>query len=901
MKKLLSVVLSVVLVATTVVTCFTFNASAEVTPVDDYVQDFEGGRPTFVDIKDYDGTAGTWYYLNADAGSQEAIKHNKQSESNHDLFLNSSSAAETYGKDRIGFGTGVLLQKNTTYQFSYDFWGSAAAFTMLQKETPGGIEVSTGDNLWGHAYNNINRSQAGVTQIRYDQPIENKGEGNKTTTFTFNTGDKPFVYFAFIGFNWNAYITEVDNIKFEKVGYAANDEVVDGLDDDTKYEERVDASATAGAPTSDTWFGINGGQHVSVTVEDEGGYKGDYFSLFSNGDNRVVGRATLLNKNTKYKFSLWYKNGSDKAQYFKAALYNEMCNIPTGATPFNGVLQTISTKDSATSKEVYASSPWSPDSADWSEIAFEFETGDFPYFVWAINIGVGARICIDELSVTEALGDTITETMDNVPSEWDVVDTETGATITKNKSFFTLNGGTPAPIQGTEGGYKDGYLTVNSAGDNRCWGRVFKVNKDTHYNFSMWFKGNHQTARIIGLKTLANGVPVATACNGAVKTLGYNGTDSVKYYDYGDWGPKANDWKEITFDFNSGEYEYLVIGFTIVVDQSASYDNIVISKVIENVDIKVLSNGVESTDAGNVSYGTISYGKEATFTAVPEVGCEFLGWFKDADAEPISTELTYKSVVDENFSLIAKFSGDKNYFKGGSFEDAAILDIGNQTYKTPTNNGWYTSTNSASVPGWGASVVSEGAKNGNNCLKLGYNWGHGLSRVIEVEGGKAYKIGFWMKATDKDTKLRKFSVFNSAEKLSISNGGNSAGTSLDGESTELLREEWVATAADTWEYKEFTVTTEEGKNYLTLNWDGQFDPASQNIYLDDIRVSESSAGDIDGSGEVEDKDVQLFREYIAGWDVTVNKAALDVNRDGKVDYKDIDIIARYLAGWDVKL
>ena len=61
------------------------------------------------------------------------------------------------------------------------------------------------------------------------------------------------------------------------------------------------------------------------------------------------------------------------------------------------------------------------------------------------------------------------------------------------------------------------------------------------------------------------------------------------------------------------------------------------------------------------------------------------------------------------------------------------------------------------------------------------------------------------------------------------------------------------------------------------------------------------AGDINGNDKVDLTDVILFKQFIAGWKVTINKPNADVNGDGKADIKDVIILKQHLAGWNVKL
>ena len=59
------------------------------------------------------------------------------------------------------------------------------------------------------------------------------------------------------------------------------------------------------------------------------------------------------------------------------------------------------------------------------------------------------------------------------------------------------------------------------------------------------------------------------------------------------------------------------------------------------------------------------------------------------------------------------------------------------------------------------------------------------------------------------------------------------------------------------------------------------------------------AGDINGDGEVDNKDVTSLFKYISGGVVSVSKTALDVNGDGAVNNKDVTILFRYVSGLPV--
>ena len=60
-------------------------------------------------------------------------------------------------------------------------------------------------------------------------------------------------------------------------------------------------------------------------------------------------------------------------------------------------------------------------------------------------------------------------------------------------------------------------------------------------------------------------------------------------------------------------------------------------------------------------------------------------------------------------------------------------------------------------------------------------------------------------------------------------------------------------------------------------------------------------GDINGDGEVDNKDLTRLFRYLSDYDVEVVEAALDVNGDGEVNNKDLTRLFRYLSHWDVEI
>ena len=65
--------------------------------------------------------------------------------------------------------------------------------------------------------------------------------------------------------------------------------------------------------------------------------------------------------------------------------------------------------------------------------------------------------------------------------------------------------------------------------------------------------------------------------------------------------------------------------------------------------------------------------------------------------------------------------------------------------------------------------------------------------------------------------------------------------------------------------------------------------------------TDAKAGDINGDGEVNNKDLTRLMKYLAGAEVETVSLALDVNGDGEVNNKDLTRLMKYLAGTDIQI
>lgn len=63
----------------------------------------------------------------------------------------------------------------------------------------------------------------------------------------------------------------------------------------------------------------------------------------------------------------------------------------------------------------------------------------------------------------------------------------------------------------------------------------------------------------------------------------------------------------------------------------------------------------------------------------------------------------------------------------------------------------------------------------------------------------------------------------------------------------------------------------------------------------------ATPGDVNGDGEVNNRDLVLMVRYLNGWKVQIHLSAAEVNGDGVYNIRDIARMQQYLNGWDVEI
>ena len=80
-----------------------------------------------------------------------------------------------------------------------------------------------------------------------------------------------------------------------------------------------------------------------------------------------------------------------------------------------------------------------------------------------------------------------------------------------------------------------------------------------------------------------------------------------------------------------------------------------------------------------------------------------------------------------------------------------------------------------------------------------------------------------------------------------------------------------------------------------------YDETGAAIFTIDYDLRDRIPGDVNGDGAIDIKDVTVLKQYLAKWNVTINKSNADVTGDGDVTVKDLTLLKQHLAKWNVVL
>lgn len=170
-------------------------------------------------------------------------------------------------------------------------------------------------------------------------------------------------------------------------------------------------------------------------------------------------------------------------------------------------------------------------------------------------------------------------------------------------------------------------------------------------------------------------------------------------------------------------------------------------------------------------------------------------------------------------------------------------------------------------------------------FEVNKDWGN-IYNYINVQANTEYEISFKLKGTLANNLWVKFHKADWTGDI--------------GEVTVSATEEWT----------EYTVNLNSGDNttvILMFQYAGEA-VDGQTLWLDDIVVAKIGAdqpeiayGDLNGDGDINNRDLALIQQHINGWEVVVDEAAADVNGDGDVNNRDLALLQQYINGWDVTM
>lgn len=328
---------------------------------------------------------------------------------------------------------------------------------------------------------------------------------------------------------------------------------------------------------------------------------------------------------------------------------------------------------------------------------------------------------------------------------------------------------------------------------------------------------------------------------------------------------------------------------------------------------------------------TKTYGTALTLSGIvpSRMGYTFLGWSTDSTA----TAEEYKSgssyVANENVTLYAVWKANTYAVaydaNGGSGAPASQTKTHNVTLMLsdamPTRDG-YTflgwATNSAATS---AEYKAGGGYTGNADVILYAVWEKNAvvdtnaPRIVVSDASAAPGNTVNLTVTvENNPGIASFelTVVYDKEKLNwtgITQGDMegtwdiAVGESALWVSAENLYEDGVVVLTLTFE----VLAGAEGTASVTVAYDDGdiFDENENDVDFEitsgTIRIRSHVAGDVNGDGNVNNKDILRLMKYLKGKDVEVNEAALDINGDGNVNNKDLLRLMKYLKGKDVEI
>lgn len=349
----------------------------------------------------------------------------------------------------------------------------------------------------------------------------------------------------------------------------------------------------------------------------------------------------------------------------------------------------------------------------------------------------------------------------------------------------------------------------------RSLGMVLNVEANTEYLLTFWAKSSFTNYAVYG------GVVNANASSIEKK---YDNKQYVRAQITG------NTWKFYSVAFNSNENTAIGLMFgansgnmTSDEDKALCIDDVAVCK---SEDIKTVK--VEAT-GDNTAAASSTLGLPGTVLTATAAGTnQFLGWYKNGTLVSTSAVYTLETVLEEDSTFLAKFSG--NIIKNGGFEALAAGDL-NTRYdagSTLQNFAWGRVATSVTC----GTVVANGedAHAGSNYLSFhptadANQLIRTVGTVVPVEQNKQYRLTFWAKSLSAENETNISAAILTTTAKNISN-------KIEGTSSVSILKENTA-------WQEYTLNFNSSSyTQVVVAFGGNTAKEAANYAIDDVTLCE---------------------------------------------------------------
>ena len=201
---------------------------------------------------------------------------------------------------------------------------------------------------------------------------------------------------------------------------------------------------------------------------------------------------------------------------------------------------------------------------------------------------------------------------------------------------------------------ENGYALLKTGSYNSDTRQSVAVSKNTDYILTFYSKGCNSN----------NGGQIKVMDGGWSNTFGQYSANG------------GASWTKKSVKFNSGNYNSVVLIIQATKGQ-VYFDNI---SLVEAVSATLSNDGNGTAESSDIVSNYLEKGSKATFTATPNAGYQFYGWY-DAGDNLVSTDANYTFKVTAAVNLTAKFKTiDKAALLNPDFEDPDGAVNGNYSW-----------------------------------------------------------------------------------------------------------------------------------------------------------------------------------------------------------------------------